>query len=70
MITKAEWQEWRDNKVTQKLVELLKIGTTTAIEDLVTMRGEVGDFPRGASTAFDEVVEYIRTGDGIYSQEE
>ena len=70
MITKSEWQEWKDNKVTQKLVELLKIGTTSATEELISMRGEVGDFPRGASTAFEEVVEYIRTGDGLYSQEE
>jgi hypothetical protein len=56
------------NKITTKLVELINIGRVTSVEDLVSMRGEVGDFPRGASAAFAEVIDYIRTGEGLYEE--
>lgn len=70
MITKAEWQEWKGSKITQKLVELLNIGSKTAIEDLLAMRGEIGDLPRGSMLAYEEALEIIRNGDGIYSEGE
>jgi hypothetical protein len=69
MITKSEWQDWRQNKVTQKLIELLNVGKITAVEDLISMRGEVGDFPRGYGTACEEIIEYVITGRDIYKEE-
>lgn len=70
MITKAEWLEWKDSKVTRQLVELIQLGVISSREDLLAMRGEVGDFPRGASNAFEEIIQYIKSGEGIYSEEE
>jgi len=69
MITKSEWQEWKEETVTKQLVELLKVGKITSMEDLMALRGEVGDFPRGAGFAYDEVLEIVRLGDGLYEEE-
>ena len=70
MITKSEWQEWRSSGGTLELIELLKLGKITSMEDLVMARGEIGDFPRGANFAYDEILELIRTGDGFYNEGE
>ena len=70
MSTKAEWQEWKNNKITKQLVDLLNIGSKTSIEDLPAMRGEIGDLPRGSMVAYEEVLEIIRSGDGLYSEGE
>lgn len=70
MITKAEWYEWKTNKITQQLVELVTVGKMTALQSLIGMRGEIGDFPRGSHDAYEEVLELISTGDGFYSKED
>ena len=70
MILKEDFQRWKKDEVTRKLIELLNIGQSQATEDLIGMRGEVGDFPRGAITVYEEVKDYIQTGVGFYSEGE
>ena len=70
MITKAEWQEWKESKVTQQFVELLYLGNRTALDDLKAMRGEVGDYPRGAADAYLEAIDRVKFGEDIYSEVE
>lgn len=69
MISKAEYQEWRSNKVTIELVELLKLGQEQATEDVLRSRGEVADFPRGASFGYSEIAHIVRTGENLYQEE-
>lgn len=67
MITKDEYLEWRMSKVTQKLIELVKDGQHVAVQDLIAMRGEIGDYHRGVGAGLEEVLNYVSTGEGIYS---
>lgn len=68
-MTKSEWMEWKESQGTEALIGLLKLGKITAMEELQGMRGEVGDFPRGANFAYDEILEIIRMGWDLYDEE-
>lgn len=70
MISKNEWHEWKQHKITQKLVELVKQGQEVAIGELVGSRGEVGDFHRGVIFEIDDIVDTIQKGNYIYMEEE
>ena len=70
MIKKSEWLDWKNSKVTEKLVELVKAGKDAAIGDLISARGETGDFYRGANFAFDETLDLIRLGWDMYEEED
>lgn len=70
MITKAEWSEWKQHKITKKLVELLEAGVLGATRELVGTRGEVGDYQRGSIFAYEDIKEEIRTGDNIVEESE
>lgn len=69
MITKDEWQQWYGSAVTQKVLNLLKVGEEVATEDVLRARGEVADLPRGAALAYAEIAHMIRTGEDIYIEE-
>ena len=62
-MNKQEFLMWRDHPVTLKLVEALKFGKEAAIDDLISKRGGVGDYQRGAIANASEVIDIIRTGD-------
>ena len=70
MITKDEWQSWAASPVTKKLVEVILDGQKAAVQELIFLRGEIGDFHRGVGAAYEEVLEEIRKGENIYSKEE
>lgn len=70
MITKSEWSEWRQNKVTLRLLELVQLGKEAAIEELVQNRKSVGDFQRGAVFSYDDVSERVLRGDNMYTEGE
>lgn len=68
MISKEEFIEWKNDKVTQKILELLVMGSRSAVDDLISMRGEVGDVARGAHLAYEDVIELVTTGIGVYEE--
>lgn len=70
MISKAEWEEWYKSEVTKEVLMLLKVGEEQAIEDVVRARGEIADLPRGAALAYAEMAHVIRTGEGLYIEEQ
>lgn len=69
-MNKQEFLMWRDHPITQLLLEGLKVGKEAALEGLVSGRGEVGDFERGAIAQCEEAISMIRTGDLFNIQEE
>lgn len=70
MITKEEFLEWRESIVTKKVIELLHMGSKSAVEDLISARGEIGDVARGAHLAYEDVIELVTTGIGIFEEKE
>mgnify|MGYP001586564665 CR=1 FL=1 len=70
MITKQEYLEWRESEATKKVLELIEIGQEQILDELISARGEIADFQRGADFAFREVKEIIKVGYGIYGEEE
>lgn len=69
MVTEDEWRSWKENNVTKKLVSLLKIGSNTAVLEIVEARGEIADYQRGACKAYDDIVNVIHTGEDLKGEE-
>lgn len=65
MVTEDEWRSWRESNVTKKLVSLLKIGSNTAVLEIVEARGEIADYQRGACKAYDDIINVIQTGEDL-----
>lgn len=62
-MNKQEFLSWRDHHITLLLLEAVKLGKEAATADLVSSRGEVADYQRGAIANAEEVINIIRTGD-------
>lgn len=69
-MNKTEFALWRDHHITLMLLEAIKMGKEAATADLVSSRGEVADYQRGAIANAEEVLDIIRTGDIFNLHEE
>jgi hypothetical protein len=69
MITEDDWRSWKEHKVTKKLNSLIKVGSNTALLELVEARGEVADYQRGAIRAYDDIAALINTGEDLKEEE-
>lgn len=70
MISKLEWQDWRESRATRKLVELIEGAIEAAKEELYKSRGEVADFQRGVVFNAYDILNSIRVGENLYIQGE
>lgn len=66
MISKNEWLQWKQNPITNRLIELLSVGREVAVEELIAHKGVVGDYQRGAIANFNETLDIIKQGEGLY----
>lgn len=69
MISKDEFQEWRNNEVTREFIKLLELGNKMAVEELISLRGTDGDFYRGAIQIYNEALNVISTGEDLITEE-
>lgn len=65
MISKLEFYEWKQHKITKKLLEIIEAGRFAAVEELVRNRKSVGDFQRGAVEAYNDITQEVLKGENL-----
>lgn len=70
MITKSDFINWKQSEIARKLNAICNDGKLIAVDYLIRNKGEVSDTARGSIETFDEILELLRTGEGIYEMDD